>query len=326
MNTIANEHGQGLEAGAIGGVNPLAPPAARAKAAAALGVMLIPLVGTLEGVRLILAGYATAWDAVLFGLFYFIQMAGVSIGYHRYLAHRTFKTGGFFRGLILIAGSMAAQGPLMFWITTHRRHHTYSDKPGDPHSPNLLGEGRLNRLRGLWYAHMPWMLAPDMTSWSVFAKDVLSDRRLFFYNQTYFLWVVLGLLLPALMGGLLTQSWLGAWCGFIFGGLMRIFIANQAAWCVGSVCHRYGSRPYDNGDCSTNNWTVAILTFGEGLQNNHHAFPAWYRHGVRWWEPDLSGWLLTLLGRLGVVWDLRSPSKEMLEKRASGRGNNKSDL
>ncbi|MCG6663942.1 fatty acid desaturase [Billgrantia kenyensis] len=169
------------------GISRLAPTAARAKIAIALAVMLIPLFGTVEAIRLLFAGQLTSLDLVLFILFYCIQMFGVSIGYHRYLAHRAFKTSRFFRSLLMVSGSMAAQGPILFWVTTHRRHHTYSDKPGDPHSPNLHGESRWQRLKGLWYAHMPWMLAPDMSSWSFFAKDVLRDRSLFFYNQTYLL-------------------------------------------------------------------------------------------------------------------------------------------
>jgi len=298
----------------VRGVNLLDKRSARAKSLAALAIMGIPFLGTLEGVRLLHAGQAIWSDAWLFGVMYVLHMAGVSMGYHRYLAHRAFKTSNFFRAFILICGSMAGQGPILFWVTTHRRHHTYSDRPGDPHSPNLKGESRLDRLRGLWYAHMPWMLSPEMSSWSFFAQDVLRDRALFFFNQTYIYWVLLGLAVPAAAGGLLTMSWAGAWSGFIFGGLARMFLANQFAWCVGSICHRYGSRPFENNDHSTNNWIVAILTFGEGLQNNHHAFPAWYRHGVRWWEPDLSGWLLTLLGKFGVVWELRSPSEEMIAR------------
>jgi stearoyl-CoA desaturase (delta-9 desaturase) len=292
------------------GVNLLSPSAARAKVAVALAVMIIPLLGGLEAVRLFILDKLTIVDITLFAVFYVIQMFGVSMGYHRYLAHKAFKTSRFFRSMLLIAGSMAAQGPLLFWVTTHRRHHTYSDKPGDPHSPNLHGKG----LKGLWYAHMPWMLAPDMSSWSFFAKDVLRDRSLFFYNQTYLVWVLVGLAAPALIGGLVTQSWIGAWSGFICGGLARIFIANQCAWAVGSICHRFGGRPFNNNDHSTNNWLVAALTFGEGLQNNHHAFPSWYRHGVHWYEPDLSGWVLTWLGKLGVVWALRSPTPAMIDK------------
>ncbi|MBC2654550.1 acyl-CoA desaturase [Pseudomonas sp. MSSRFD41] len=298
----------------IGGVAQLSPQAAKTKARIALAVMLVPLFGTFEAIRLWVTGQVHALDFILFGVFYAVQMFGVSMGYHRYLAHRAFKTSRLMSGLMLIAGSMAAQGPILFWVTTHRRHHTYSDQQGDPHSPNLLGEDRWGRAKGLWHAHMPWMLTPDISSWNYFAPDILRDRRLFFYNQTYLLWVVLGVLLPGAIGGLVTRSWEGAWSGLIFGGLARLFIANQAAWCVGSICHRYGSRPFVTHDQSTNNWLIAFLTFGEGLQNNHHAFPAWYRHGVHWWEPDLSGWTLALMGKLRLVSDLRSPSQAMIDK------------
>ncbi|KKJ05267.1 acyl-CoA desaturase [Burkholderia gladioli] len=298
----------------VRGVSVLDARGARIKAMTAFGVMTIPLAGTLAAAWLAWAGYATRVDAWLFVAMYVLHMAGVSIGYHRFLAHRAFKTSPLFRALILICGSMAAQGPILFWVTTHRRHHAYSDRPGDPHSPNLLGESRAERLRGLWHAHMPWMMSPEMSSWSYFAQDILKDRSLLFFNRTYFYWVLLGLAIPAVAGGLITASWMGALCGLMFGGFARMFIANQFAWCVGSICHRYGSRPFDTRDHSTNNWIVAFLTFGEGLQNNHHAFPAWYRHGVHWWEPDLSGWMLALFGRLGIVEELRSPSRDVIER------------
>jgi stearoyl-CoA desaturase (delta-9 desaturase) len=305
----------GQQPNAVPGVSLLDPSAARTKAMVALAIMIIPLIASLEAVHLIFSGSVSKLDWILFAVMYVVHIGGISMGFHRYVTHRAFKTSPFFRALILIAGSMAGQGPIMFWVTTHRRHHTYSDQPGDPHSPNLhQGRTRWERLKGVWSAHMPWMLAPDMSSWSYFAKDILRDRNLFYYNQTYAIWVVLGLLLPGAIGGLLTMSWQGAWTGFIFGGMFRMFVANQFAWCVGSICHSYGSRPFNTGDHSTNNWFVALMTFGEGLQNNHHAFPSWYRHGVHWWELDISGWLLTLLGKLGVVWELRSPTPEMIEK------------
>lgn len=163
---------------------------------------------------------------------------------------------------------------------------------------------------------MPWMLAPDVSGWTFFAPDVLRDRRLFFYHRTYTWWIVLGLVLPAAIGGAIAGSWHGAWNGLLFGGFARIFLANQAAWCVGSVCHMFGGRPFKTDDNSANNWTVAVLTFGEGLQNNHHAFPASYRHSVKWYEPDLSAWVLWTLGKAGVVWDLRQPGPAAIRKLA----------
>jgi stearoyl-CoA desaturase (delta-9 desaturase) len=296
------------------GVAPLTGSGATIKQLTALTVMLIPFAGFLLALQRLIEGRFSTTDLVLFGLFYFLHMGGITMGFHRYLAHKTFNTSPFFEGLLLICGSMAAQGPIMFWITTHRRHHTYSDQPGDPHSPNLHGSGLLVRMKGIWYAHMPWMLAKDVSSWNFFAPDILANRKLFFYHRTYGIWIVLGLALPTAIGGLIGGTLDSAMNGFLFGGLARIFLANQAAWCVGSICHMFGGKPFKTDDNSANNWIVAILAFGEGLQNNHHAFPGSFRHGVKWWEPDLSGWILAGLGKIGVVWNLRFPDDQTIQK------------
>lgn len=296
------------------GIARLTGTGATVKQVSAMAVMLIPFIGFIFALQRFIEGRFTTTDMVLFGVFYFLHMGGITMGFHRYLAHKTFNTSRFFEGILLICGSMAAQGPIMFWITTHRRHHTYSDQPGDPHSPNLHGAGLAGRLKGMWYAHMPWMLAKDISGWNFFAPDILANRKLFFYHRTYALWIVVGLVIPTVIGGLVGGSLDAALNGFLFGGLARIFLANQAAWCVGSISHMFGGKPFETRDKSANNWTVAILTFGEGLQNNHHAFPGSYRHGVKWWEPDLSGWILAALGKVGVVWDLRSPDEKAIQK------------
>jgi len=283
--------------------------------ATALAVMVVPFAGLIEAVRLIAIDQFSRTDIVLFGAMYFVHMGGITMGFHRLLAHRSFKTSKFFRAVLTICGSMGAQGPLLYWAATHRRHHTYSDHPGDPHSPNLIGSDWKSKLRGLWYAHMPWMLSDEISSVTYYAKDLIGDRQLVFLNRTYLLWALLGLVIPTLVGAYFDGGLAGAWQGFIFGGLARMFLANQAAWCVGSVSHMFGSRPFDTQDQSANNWWVAIFTFGEGLQNNHHAFSWWYRHGAYWWEPDLSGWLLALFSQLGLVWDLKKPSSANVERR-----------
>ena len=133
-------------------------------------------------------------------MFYVIQMFGVSIGFHRYLAHNSFKTSPFFEGVLMVTGSMALEGPVLFWVSTHRRHHRYSDELGDPHSPNLSGSGLAGKLKGLWYAHIPWMFSDQESRVTVFAPDVVRDRRLYFYNRTYPVWALASLLLPALSG------------------------------------------------------------------------------------------------------------------------------
>jgi stearoyl-CoA desaturase (delta-9 desaturase) len=293
----------------------LNPASARAKRVVALVTIGLPALGFGFGVYLIVAGRATVLDYVLFGLFYAIQMFGITIGFHRYVAHKSFKTSRFFEGVLMISGSMALEGPLLFWVSTHRRHHRYADEQGDPHSPNLSGKSVGGKLKGLWYAHIPWMFSDQESRSMVFAPDVLRDRRLYSYNRTYPVWGLAGLLVPAVIGWAVGGTGAAALSGFIFGGLARVFVANQAAWCVGSVSHMSGSRPFANRDDSANNWPVALFTFGEGLQNNHHAFPGAYRHGMRWWEPDLSGSVIAILAKLHIVWDLHMPSRTAIDNR-----------
>jgi stearoyl-CoA desaturase (delta-9 desaturase) len=293
----------------------LNPRSARAKRVVALVTIGVPAIGFAVAVYLIVSGKATALDYWLFGVFYAIQMFGITIGFHRYIAHKSFKTSRLFEGVLMITGSMAMEGPLTFWVSTHRRHHRFADELGDPHSPNLSGAGFAGRLKGLWFSHIPWMLSDQESRVDAFARDVLRDRRLMYYSQTYFLWALLGLFVPAGLGFAIGGTLADAFSGFVFGGLARVFVANQAAWSVGSISHMFGSRPFVTKDNSANNWPVAVFTFGEGLQNNHHAFPSAYRHGMRWWEPDVSGWVLALLGKAGVVWDLRMPDRDTISGR-----------
>jgi stearoyl-CoA desaturase (Delta-9 desaturase) len=293
----------------------LNPQTARAKRVVALATVGIPATGFAIALYMMFTGRVTALDYTLFAVFYAIQTFGVSIGFHRYLAHKSFKTSRFFEGVLMIAGSMALEGAVLFWVSTHRRHHHFSDEEGDPHSPNLSGPGLKGKLKGLWYAHIPWMFSDQESRVPVFAPDVMRDRRLYYYNRTYPVWALASLLLPALLGFAIGGGLGAAFSGFIFGGLARVFIANQAAWCVGSVSHMIGSRPFVTKDDSANNWPVAILTFGEGLQNNHHAFPGAYRHAMRWWEPDLSGWVIALLAKAGVLSDLKMPDRNKINSR-----------
>lgn len=293
----------------------LDPASARIKWVTAFAMMVLPGAGTAAAAWLLWEGRYSAGDLWLFPGMYAVHMFGITIGFHRYLAHKSFRTSRFFEGVLMITGSMGGEGPIMYWVTTHRRHHRFSDREGDPHSPNLKGKSLRAKLAGVWHAHMAWMLSDESSSWSFWAPDVLRDRRLFFYHRTYQLWVVAGLALPTVIGLAIDPTPLGALDGFLFGGLARMFLANQAAWCVGSISHMIGTRPFQNRDRSANNWPVAVFTFGEGLQNNHHAFPGSYKHAIRIWEPDLSGWTLTVLGWMRVVWSLRQPDKKTIAAR-----------
>ncbi|HEY7312379.1 MAG TPA: acyl-CoA desaturase [Gemmataceae bacterium] len=290
------------------------PAAMRTQRRLAAVVVALPLLGTLVAVYQVLVYGVGPLELGILALMYSLCMLGAHAGLHRLFTHRSYRACQPVRIGLAILGSMAAQGPLVTWVAAHRRHHAYSDRPGDPHSPNLHGSGWKGLLQGLWHAHIGWMFSDEISDWSRFARDVMEDRTLFKIHQSYFTWVILGLLLPAALGGALAGSWIGAANGFLWGGLVRMFLVNNGSWAVGSICHVFGTRPFNNRDHSANNYLVAVLTFGEGLQNNHHAFPSSAAHALTWWQPDLSMWFIRLLQGLGLVWDVKLPSRRMIEE------------
>jgi stearoyl-CoA desaturase (delta-9 desaturase) len=280
----------------------------------ALAVVIVPILGTLIAIVLVIKNGIGFVEIGSFAVMYLLTMGGVTIGFHRYFAHKCFDAGPITSLVLGVLGSMAAQGPIISWVTVHRKHHAFSDRPGDPHSPHISRGRNLGGLVGLWHAHIGWMLSENFTEWVNFARDLMADRRIFRIQRMYFLWVALGLALPAAGAGLLSRSWAGAGLGFLWGGLVRCFVVNQSSWCVGSVCHYFGSQRFETHDHSANNYVVAMLTFGEGLQNNHHAFPSAARHGIAWWEPDFSGTLIHLLAFAGLIKNLNHPTKEAIAR------------
>lgn len=296
------------------GISEVNASAHRIQMAFALATMIIPAFGAIEAFRLQLTGQLTSLEWVMFAVMYFVHMGGVTMGLHRLAAHRSYTTSRWFQALLVLMGQTASQGPVLFWVATHRAHHAYSDTAADPHSPAGFGDGFWNKARGFWHGHMAWMLSRRVANWTHFARDLLRDRLMLRLHQSYVLCVIAGLALPAAVSGYAHHSWHAAFCGFIVGGLARMFWANQAAWCVGSLCHMVGDRRFRTHDDSTNNWFVALFAFGEGLQNNHHAFPSSYRHAMRWWEPDISGVCLYLMSKLGLVWGLKVPSQAAITR------------
>jgi stearoyl-CoA desaturase (delta-9 desaturase) len=304
------------------GVRRLSPAAVRLQRRFAAAVVVLPFLAVLFAAYEVFAwGVGPVEWGLLAGM-YVLCILGTTVGFHRHFTHRAFKARRPLRAILAVVGSMAAQGPLLYWVASHRRHHAYSDQPGDPHSPNLDGGGLRGLARGLWHAHIGWMFSEEQSDWIHFARDVMQDRILFRIHQTYFTWVLLGLFLPAAAGGLLTGSWLGAAGGLLWGGLVRMFLVNHASWCVGSVCHVWGTRPFETRDRSANNYPVALFTFGEGLQNNHHAFQNSAAHRVAWWQPDFSMTVIRALEWVGLVWDVKVPTPEAIRaaRNAGGGG------
>jgi stearoyl-CoA desaturase (delta-9 desaturase) len=246
-------------------------------------------------------------------------MIGISIGLHRYFSHGAFQTSWPLRLLLLVLGAMAAQGPVFYWAANHRRHHNYSDKPGDPHSPHLdPGTSLWGWLRGFWHAHLGWVFDHQVADGARFIPDLLSDPILARADRLYFAWVLLGLAFPALLGGFLIGGGTGAFLGFLWGGLVRIFLGQQTVAFINSVCHAFGSRPFPGTSQSRNNVLVAFFSLGEGWHNNHHAFPYAAVFGLEWWQVDPLGWLIRGLARLGLAWDVKAPTPSLIRDARAG--------
>jgi stearoyl-CoA desaturase (delta-9 desaturase) len=208
-----------------------------------------------------------------------------------------------------VFGSMALEGPIIKWCVTHRHHHQHSDHEDDAHSPYHHGEGFAGFIKGFWHSHVGWFFAPEIPDLARYAKDLQADPIIRFVSSTFVLWFALGLLLPAAAGALITRSWHGAALGMVWGGFVRIFIVHHMTWSINSVCHIWGSRPYRSHDQSRNNFLFGFISFGEGWHNNHHAFPTSARHGLQWWQIDVSWWIIRGLEKLGLAWKVRLPGE-----------------
>jgi stearoyl-CoA desaturase (delta-9 desaturase) len=276
-----------------------------------VGVILPPI--AIVVVMFMLWGSLFFWsDLVLVVVMYLATGFGITIGFHRYFSHKSFETSRPMVFVLGALGSMAWQGPLLWWVAVHRSHHHHSDEDGDPHSPHAGEKGPIRRFL---HAHTGWLLLPDVKPLESYVPDLKADPVCRFVDRTFFLWAILGLVIPAVAGGLLTMSWLGALTGLLWGGLVRIFLEHHATWSVNSVCHVWGAQPYESHDHSRNNPIFGMLALGEGWHNNHHAFPTSARHGLKWWQFDSSWLVIRSLSALGLIWRVRVPSEERLANK-----------
>jgi stearoyl-CoA desaturase (delta-9 desaturase) len=269
--------------------------------------VIVPMLGVVIAIVQLWGRAVGPVDLGLLAGMYSLTVLGIDVGLHRLVTHRAFQTTSALRACLCILGSMAAQGPVLYWVAVHRRHHALSDQPGDPHSPHLEGDGLRGTLRGLWHAHTGWLFRHELPRATTYIPDLIRDRSLRRVSRLYFLWVALGLAIPAVIGGWLYGTGRGALQGLVWGGLVRIFVVQHVTWSINSICHVYGARPFRTVDYSANNAWLALLSFGESWHNNHHAFPYAAVHGFRWWEVDIAGYVIRVLAWTGLAWGLKRP-------------------
>ncbi len=279
----------------------------------------LPFAGTIAAIFLFWNSVVSATDLAILAVMYVLTGLGVTVGYHRMLTHRAFQAPKPVEYTFAVLGSMAVQGPLLDWVADHRKHHAHADHEGDPHSPHVgHGDGTMGVLRGLWHAHVGWLLSDQgQASARKYAPDVYEDRGLRVISRGFPQLVLASLLLPALAGYLLTGSIAGAATGLLWGGLVRIFFVHHVTWSVNSVCHFLGTRRFETDDQSTNVAWLSVLSFGESWHHNHHAFPRSAAHGLRRWEHalDPSALVIKSLEKLGLARNVIRIAPERQEQR-----------
>jgi stearoyl-CoA desaturase (delta-9 desaturase) len=261
-------------------------------------------------------GWGLGWhDVVIAAAMYLISGHGITVGYHRYFTHSSFKAVRPLRVALAIAGSLAAEGPVIRWVSDHRKHHRYSDKDGDPHSPWRYGSTIPALMKGLFYAHMGWLFDIEQTDPRQYAPDLLNDKAIVKVSRSFVLLTVVSLLVPPLIGGLWAWSWQGAVTAFFWGSLVRIGLLHHVTWSINSICHAAGERTFKSRDKSGNVWWLAVLSMGESWHNLHHADPTSARHGVLRGQVDSSARIIWAFEKFGWVRDVRWPTPERIAAR-----------
>jgi stearoyl-CoA desaturase (delta-9 desaturase) len=245
-----------------------------------------------------------------------LGIMGVELGYHRLLTHRSYQAKRPLKIALAGLGSLAFQGPVIWWSSIHRKHHRYSDVPGDPHSMYVFDDDGKFTWRGALHAHVGWIWSTRSVGkggFAEYANDLYRDRDIFWIHMHYAYFMLAGFALPALVSGAIRGTWAGALTGLLWGGFVRIFLGNHLTyWCINSVLHGVGSRPYATKDNSTNLPLLSLFTFGQGWHNNHHACPPAAVMGHHPWELDPGTWLLYLFRKLGWIDRMIFPSAKMI--------------
>ena len=272
-------------------------------------LVILPFLGTVYAIYASWGQFIGLKELVLLIGMYIPIALGITVGFHRYLTHGSFKTNWLVKVILTLLGTMALQGSAISFVANHRLHHAYSDREGDLHSPHLSR----GTIRGIIHSHFGWLFNDGKADAGYWADDLMRDRTIVLISRFTIVWMVIGLVVPYLIGG---------WTGFIWGGLVRVFLIHHVTWSVNSVCHLFGSRPFNTKDQSRNFWLVGLLALGEGGHNTHHACPKSARHGLYWWHFDMSWVIIRILEGVRLVRDVYVQETKSLtlglRDRASG--------
>ncbi len=287
----------------------------RAERTANLIGVVLPFAGVLVAIVLLWNRAIDAADLGILAVMYLVTAVGITVGFHRLLTHRAFQTHPWVERTFAVLGSLSVQGSVMDWVADHRKHHAHTDREGDPHSPHV---GHGSGLSGLWHAHVGWLLETQgQADWKRYAAELYEDPAMRRIGRLFPLWAALSLLVPTLAGYALHGFTLdGAAQGLVWGGLVRIFFVHHITWSVNSVCHFFGSRRFDVDDHSTNVAWLALLSLGESWHHNHHAFPRSAYHGLRRWELDPSGLIISAMEHAGLAWNVVRITSERQRARS----------
>ena len=286
-------------------------------------IIVAPFIGFVAAVVVFWNGYIGWTNVAIFGVGYVLTGLGITVGFHRLFTHRSFKTYPWLSRTFAVLGSFAIEGPVITWVADHRKHHQFSDREGDPHSPHLAeGGGPMATLRGFVHAHVGWMFSNSgRADQERYAPDLLADPGTRMIDRLFPVIAVGSFVLPMLAGYAFTGTLRGALLGLLWGGFVRIFVLHHVTFSINSICHIWGKKRFRVSDESGNVFWLSIFSFGESWHHNHHAFPSSAFHGLKRWEIDPAGMLIAGLEKVGLVWDVtripaeRQASKELANQR-----------
>jgi stearoyl-CoA desaturase (delta-9 desaturase) len=279
-------------------------------------IVVAPAVALGSVVPLLWGQAVNLTDIVMGVVLYVVTGFGITIGFHRLFAHGSFRASRLLKIALAALGSMAIEGSVTSWVATHRRHHMYSDAPGDPHSPHRYGERGIALLRGIVFSHVGWLFVSDASNAKRYAPDMLRDRDLRRIGKLFPLFGVASLAIPFGIGYSLARTWVGALSALVWAGIVRMTVLHHITWSVNSICHVFGRRTIEVKDRSTNVPVLAVLSLGESWHNIHHAHPSWARHGALRGMVDPSARLIRIFESVGWVTSVRWPNLRDLSPRA----------